>query len=116
MPALTVTTLAGIPMVRPGDSLGDVIGDALARNDLRLRDGDIVVVAQKIVSKAEDRQIALADVEPGAEARQAVVCKRIFPMFLLHSVVVALPRLVTTQPVQIAYERPSVSGKLDGRQ
>lgn len=69
MPALTVTTLAGIPMVCPGDSLVDVIGNALASNDMRLRDGDIVVVAQKIMSKAEGRQVALADIEPGAEAR-----------------------------------------------
>ena len=44
MPALTVTTLAGIPMVRPGDSLATIIGTALEANEVRLRDGDIVVV------------------------------------------------------------------------
>lgn len=42
--------------------------EALARADLALRDGDVLAIAQKIISKAEGRQVRLADVEPGAEA------------------------------------------------
>lgn len=42
--------------------------EALARADLVLRDGDVLAIAQKIISKAEGRQVRLKDVEPGAEA------------------------------------------------
>ncbi|HUZ62598.1 MAG TPA: coenzyme F420-0:L-glutamate ligase, partial [Acetobacteraceae bacterium] len=46
--------VGGIPLVRPGDDLVRLLGDALAGPGL-LADGDILVVAQKIVSKAEGR-------------------------------------------------------------
>jgi coenzyme F420-0:L-glutamate ligase/coenzyme F420-1:gamma-L-glutamate ligase len=57
---------SGVPMVRRGDDLVRIIGDALA--GYAPRDGDVVVVAQKIVSKAEGRSVAVADVVPGARA------------------------------------------------
>ena len=60
--------LPGIPLVRAGDDLGALIADALASAGLDLRDGDVVVVAQKIVSKAEGRLVRLDDVEPDAAA------------------------------------------------
>ena len=50
----------GLPEVRPGDDLGRMIADLA-----ELRDGDVVVVAQKVVSKAEGRLRHLRDVEPG---------------------------------------------------
>ncbi|MFL5895975.1 MAG: coenzyme F420-0:L-glutamate ligase [Thermoleophilaceae bacterium] len=62
---VTLTPLRGVPEVRPGDDLGAIL--AAAAPDLR--DGDVLVVAQKVVSKAEGRVRALADVEPGDEAR-----------------------------------------------
>mgnify|MGYP001213274452 CR=1 FL=1 len=55
--------LRGIPEVRAGDDLAAII----AR--FPLRDGDIVVVAQKIVSKAEGRVVRLGTVDPGERAR-----------------------------------------------
>jgi coenzyme F420-0:L-glutamate ligase/coenzyme F420-1:gamma-L-glutamate ligase len=59
-----VLGIEGLPEVHPGDDLAELIA---ARADLR--DGDVVVVAQKIVSKAEGRIRRLADVEAGEEAR-----------------------------------------------
>ena len=68
--ALSFLPVAGIPEVRPGDDLALLLEQALAAQpDLSLQAGDVLVVAQKIVSKAEDRYVALADVEPGAEAQ-----------------------------------------------
>jgi coenzyme F420-0:L-glutamate ligase/coenzyme F420-1:gamma-L-glutamate ligase len=65
---MTVTALGGIPEIRPGDDLAAVIADAAAANGETLADGDIVVVAQKIVSKAEGRYADLARVTPSARA------------------------------------------------
>ncbi|MEZ5499901.1 MAG: coenzyme F420-0:L-glutamate ligase [Steroidobacteraceae bacterium] len=59
-----------LPLVRPGDDLGALIGDALARSQHGLIAGDVLIVAQKIVSKAENRYVDLAHVEPGAEAKR----------------------------------------------
>jgi len=64
MPALTFTPIAGMPMVRPGDDLPALILTALATQQLTLEPGDILVLAQKIVSKAEGRQVALASITP----------------------------------------------------
>lgn len=66
--ALTLTPLAGIPMVQPGDDLVELILHALDRSGLKLEDGDVLVVAQKIVSKAEGRQVDLSRVVPSARA------------------------------------------------
>jgi coenzyme F420-0:L-glutamate ligase/coenzyme F420-1:gamma-L-glutamate ligase len=61
---LVLDALPGLPEVRPGDDLG-----ALLRGRLELGPGDVLAVAHKIVSKAEGRVRALADVEPGERAR-----------------------------------------------
>ena len=61
--------LDGIGEVQPGDDLAPAIAAAAAENDLQLTDADVVVVTQKIVSKAEGRLVDLATVEPSALAR-----------------------------------------------
>jgi coenzyme F420-0:L-glutamate ligase/coenzyme F420-1:gamma-L-glutamate ligase len=66
---LSFYRLDGIPLIREGDDLAAVIEAALERAGLQLRRGDLLAVAQKIVSKAEGRTVALATVSPGAEAR-----------------------------------------------
>jgi coenzyme F420-0:L-glutamate ligase/coenzyme F420-1:gamma-L-glutamate ligase len=71
MPAqVTIIALEGLPEVRPGDDLPALIVDAAQRQRLTLAAGDVVVVTQKVVSKAEGRIVDLATVEPGAFARQ----------------------------------------------
>lgn len=65
---VTLTALAGVPLVRPGDDLAALILAALDANGEVLQDGDVVVIAQKIVSKAEDRYRSLASVVPSAAA------------------------------------------------
>jgi coenzyme F420-0:L-glutamate ligase/coenzyme F420-1:gamma-L-glutamate ligase len=68
MPALTVTPIAGLPMVEPGDDLPALIVAALTQQHMELVAGDILVIAQKIVSKAEGRTVALSTITPSAEA------------------------------------------------
>ena len=66
--SLTIVPLQRFPRVEPGDDLIALLLDSLADNKLRLAEGDVLVLAQKIVSKAEDRYVRLRDVEPGPEA------------------------------------------------
>jgi coenzyme F420-0:L-glutamate ligase/coenzyme F420-1:gamma-L-glutamate ligase len=65
---LTLTPLSGIPMIEPGDDLTAVMVMGLQDTGLKLEDGDIIVVAQKVVSKAEGRLVDLADVTPSYRA------------------------------------------------
>lgn len=65
---LTITALRGIKLVEPGDDLGAIALEALAANGVAPEDGDVLVLAQKIVSKAEGRYAELADVTPSPEA------------------------------------------------
>ncbi len=69
MRSLEVIALEGLPLVRPGDDLVELIAQALTRNEVAPRAGDVLVVAQKIVSKAEGRVVDLATVKPSAKAR-----------------------------------------------
>ena len=60
--------LPGIPLIQPGDDLPALIAKAAEADGLALADGDVVVVAQKVVSKAEGRIVRLADVTATPEA------------------------------------------------
>lgn len=66
---IVVRPLTGMPMFAPGISIAQALYRAIRASGDDLRDGDICVVAQKIVSKAEGRGIALAAIEPGDEAK-----------------------------------------------
>ena len=59
---MTLAALQGIPQVQPGDDLTSIVIAALEASQEVLADGDILVVAQKIISKAEGRIVALEDV------------------------------------------------------
>jgi len=61
--------LDGIPEVTPGADLATLIADAAAASDVSLADADVLVVTQKVVSKAEGRLVELASVEPSDFAR-----------------------------------------------
>ncbi len=65
---IMLTAVPGIPLIEQGDDLAGILIAALRTAGLRLGDGDVVVVAQKIVSKAEDRYVDLGDVMPSPKA------------------------------------------------
>ncbi|MCG8346797.1 MAG: coenzyme F420-0:L-glutamate ligase [Chloroflexales bacterium] len=66
---LRIIPVRGIGEIRPGDDLATLILAALTRADIQLENDDILVVTQKIVSKAEGRIAKLDDVEPSAFAQ-----------------------------------------------
>ncbi len=68
MNGLQLFALRNFPLVKPGDDLAVQISQSLTDNQLTLQDGDIVVLAQKIVSKVENRYRALKDITPREEA------------------------------------------------
>ncbi|MDP6350795.1 MAG: coenzyme F420-0:L-glutamate ligase [Alphaproteobacteria bacterium] len=67
---LTLTGLTGVPNIQSGDDLATVAIDGLGRIGHGLSPGDILVIAQKIVSKAEGRTVALGTVSPSERARE----------------------------------------------
>lgn len=67
---LSLIALEGLPLVQPQDDLAALICDALWRQAISLRDRDVLVIAQKIVSKAENRYVDLRTVHPTARARE----------------------------------------------
>ena len=68
METLTIHPLQSIPLIQAGDDLAALLVESLDKSGLQAAAGDILVVAQKIVSKAEGRKLLLSDVEPSAEA------------------------------------------------
>jgi coenzyme F420-0:L-glutamate ligase/coenzyme F420-1:gamma-L-glutamate ligase len=65
---LELIPLADFPLVEPGQNIGRLIVASLEKNGLTLLPGDVLVVAQKIISKAEDRYVQLSGVVPGPAA------------------------------------------------
>ncbi len=75
--ALQLIPLAGLPEIQPGHALAPLIAEAAAARDTPLAPADIVVIAQKIVSKAEGRRVRLADIVPSERARAlAATCEK----------------------------------------
>ncbi|UWQ60883.1 coenzyme F420-0:L-glutamate ligase (plasmid) [Leisingera caerulea] len=66
--SVSLTAVPGVPDIRNGDDLGAILGDCLEQAGLGLQDGDILCIAQKVFSKAEDCIIPLASVTPSDEA------------------------------------------------
>ena len=70
MRVVTMTSLPNVPMIRPGDDLALCLISACEAAELLPEDGDIWVIAQKIVSKAEGRYVDLADIKPSKRASE----------------------------------------------
>jgi coenzyme F420-0:L-glutamate ligase / coenzyme F420-1:gamma-L-glutamate ligase len=68
MTSLKVIALAGLPLIKAGDDLVELIASSLKQNGVEPRAQDVLVVAQKIVSKAEGRMVDLATMKPSAQA------------------------------------------------
>lgn len=99
MNQITLTAIPGIPMISPGDDLARIIADALSAFHFPLSNSDTVVVAQKIVSKAEGRAIRLSDVTPSPRALE------------LAQVVQKDPRLIEvilSEAVEVVRVRPGL--------
>jgi coenzyme F420-0:L-glutamate ligase/coenzyme F420-1:gamma-L-glutamate ligase len=74
---ITYTGLPGVPLIRDGDDLAEIISAGLREADIELVTGDVIVIAQKIVSKAEGRCAKLSAFTPSAEAlRLANIVKK----------------------------------------
>ncbi|MGB0389810.1 MAG: coenzyme F420-0:L-glutamate ligase, partial [Ardenticatenaceae bacterium] len=67
---VTLTALPGIPMVQPGDDVARLILAGLARVGIELADSDILVIAHKIISKAEGQLVRVSDIEPSQRAKK----------------------------------------------
>lgn len=65
---LNLTALPNIPLIQPGDNLVNIILKSLAEAGLQLQNDDVLVLAQKIVSKAEGRLVKISEVQPSARA------------------------------------------------
>ena len=89
MPTLTLTPLQHFPLIRHGDNLADIIVKVLQENKIALKDNDILVFAQKIVSKAEGRTVNLVTVTPSQRAidlaRQTEKDARVVELILQES-------------------------------
>ena len=76
-PALQLIPLAGLPEIQPGCDLSALIMAGAAAQDMSVMPGDVVVVAQKIVSKAEGRRVELGRIDPSARALElAAICDK----------------------------------------
>jgi len=96
---IRLTAVPGLPEVRPGDDLGRLIADLA-----QLRDGDVVVVAQKVVSKAEGRMRDLREVRPGPRALEFAARLDADPRFV-QVVLDESVRIVRDERVLIAETR-----------
>jgi coenzyme F420-0:L-glutamate ligase/coenzyme F420-1:gamma-L-glutamate ligase len=70
VPSLSARAIAGLPELRAGEDLAALIAAATEDEDGRLRDGQLLVIAHKAVSKAEGAVVSLRDVEPSERARE----------------------------------------------
>lgn len=66
--SLTITPLKNIPLIRQDDNLADILVDSIRNSDVQLANDDILVIAQKIISKSEGRMVNLATITPSEQA------------------------------------------------
>ena len=100
---LTLTSLPGIPLIRPGDDLAEILLSALDNAGIRLVDNDILVLAQKIVSKSEGRLVNLTTVTPSQAAIDVAVQAEKDPRFV-EMVLRESNRVVRTRPGTLIVE------------
>ncbi len=100
---LTLTPIQGIPLIAAGDDIGRIIESALIESSMRLADGDILVIGQKIISKAEDRLVDLTGIEPRPQAASLAVETGKDPR-LIELILRESRRVVRTRPGTIIVE------------
>src|SRR5688500_15384324 len=80
--SLVLTSLPGLPLVQPGDDLCGLILAGLPAADLALESGDVVAIAQKVVSKSEGCLVNLMEVTPSARAVELAGATQKDPRFV----------------------------------
>ncbi len=70
MKSFVAFALEDFPLIKPGDNIAKVIFEAAGKNGLKIEDGDVIAIAQKIFSKAENRIVTLKDVVPSRKAEE----------------------------------------------
>ena len=65
---VSLSVVKGIPEIKKDDPLAKILDESIESNGIDLRDGDILCMAHKIISKAEGRIINLVDVSPSENA------------------------------------------------
>ncbi len=96
---LQAWALQPFPEVKAGDRLSDLIEEVLARNQLQLQPNDVLVVASKIVSKAENRWINLETITPSPRAEEIAALTRKDPRYV---------EVVLREAVAISRAKPHV--------
>jgi coenzyme F420-0:L-glutamate ligase/coenzyme F420-1:gamma-L-glutamate ligase len=97
--AVELLAVPGLPMIKPGDDLANLIAEGLTRAGMQPRANDVVAVAQKIVSKAEGRSVELATVKPSARAMALAEDVKKDPR---------LVELILSESVRVVRSRPNV--------
>lgn len=82
MKSFTAIALENFPLIKPGDSISKIIAETVKKNNLELENGDIISVAQKIFSKAENRIIKLRDIVPSRKAEEIAKITAKSPKFV----------------------------------
>ena len=99
MSTLSICPLSGLGEIQPGDDLGRLLGEALQRLDAEPAPQDVLVVAQKVVSKAENRFVELSSVEVSTEAARLAEITRKDPR---------LVQLVLSESSEVLRSKPDV--------
>jgi coenzyme F420-0:L-glutamate ligase/coenzyme F420-1:gamma-L-glutamate ligase len=97
--ALEILAVPGLPMIKPGDDLAALIAEGFARGGIEPRTGDVLAVAQKVVSKSEGRSVDLATVVPSARAIELAKEIQKDPR---------LVELILSESVRVVRSRPNV--------
>ena len=91
--------IPGLPMIKAGDDLAAMIAEGFSRAGLKPQTGDVLALAQKIVSKAEGRSVDLASVKPSARAIELAAEVQKDPR---------LVELILSESVRVVRSRPNV--------
>ena len=68
MEQIQLSALLNFPLIEPGDDLNSIIFDLILKNKVDISDGDVFIIAQKIISKSEDRYVNLQSLSLSSEA------------------------------------------------
>jgi coenzyme F420-0:L-glutamate ligase/coenzyme F420-1:gamma-L-glutamate ligase len=105
-PALSFRPVPGIPEIGPGIDLARVLAESIEKAGLEIVDGDVIAIAQKIVSKAEGRFVDLRDIVPSAQALELEYSKEKDPR-LAELILRESSRIVRDTPTVLIVEHRS---------